>query len=322
MSQAKNRSWSITVYPLKYEDASPEAIEEAESGWLHELEHGPIPFGDPMVFLYGCMERGRKGKKLHCHYHVYFKNQVRYSTIQKIFGTSIKIQRTRKAESWEAYIRKEGEFANKADTHIAGPWTYGEKPAPGKPKAAWAEIKEMVKANASNAQILEAHPFAATQMRAIGVLRETFSQPPQIPFETPYAYQREVLDLCTAEPVHRRWIWVYSKEYGTGKTQLGVALCATTPTLIASRRDPRSTLLMFRPEHHRVICFDLPRLFHLTEDFLNFLEELSDQKYLVSDKYESSQKFVKAHIVILTNRSPPLERFGDRIKAIEANKVF
>lgn len=322
MSQAKNRSWAVTSYCTKYAGASAESIDDAEAEWLHQQEHGPIEFAPPLVYLYGCMERGKKGKKLHCHYWAYFKNQVRLSTIQKIFGKNIKAKPVQDADSYELYIRKEGKFADKADTHIAGPWTFGDRPTPGKAKKAWEDIRDLVKANASNAQILEAHPFAATQMRAIGVLRETFTPPPPMPFETPFAYQREVLELCAADPVPRRWIWVYSKEYGTGKSQLGVALCSRYPTLMASRRDPRSTLMMFRPEHHRVIVFDLPRLTHLTEEFLDFLEDLSDHKFLVSDKYESSQKYVKAHIVILTNRSPPLERFKERIKEIIATPVY
>lgn len=319
MASSKSRDWAVTVYPIKYGSADPEDIDAAEQNWLHDTEKGPFRCEGHLVYLYGCMERGKNGK-LHCHYRAYFKNPVRQASIAEVFGTNIKATFTADADSYESYIRKEGKFADKKPTQVAGPWLHGDRPAPSRQNM-WREVHSMVLAGKQDHEIFAAFPFAAVCSRALTAMRNAIPQEIPAPFETPYAYQNEVIRLCSLPPVPRRWIWVYSKEYGTGKSQLGVELARRFNAVMGSRKDPRSTLLMLRRTHN-VIIFDLPRLAHLSEELLKFWEDLSDQKLLVSDKYESSTKFVVAHLVILTNRSPPIERFGDRIKAIEASKVF
>lgn len=319
MASSKSRDWCVVVYPIKYSDGDGEAIDAAEQSWLHEKEKGPFRCEGHLIYLYGCMERGKAGK-LHCHYRAYFKNPVRQASVAEVFGTNIKATFTADADALETYIRKEGKFAEKKDTQVAGPWLHGDRPAPSRQNM-WREVHTMVKAGKTDDEIFTAFPFAAVCSRALTAMRNAQPLTIPAPFETPYAYQTRVITMCEGPIERRRWIWVYSKEYGTGKSQLGVELCRRFNAVMGSRKDPRSTLLMLRPEH-RVIIFDLPRLFHLSEDILQFWEDLSDQKLLVSDKYESASKYVVAHLVILTNRSPPIERFGDRIKAIEANKVY
>ena len=320
---AKFRDWTVTVYPIKYATATEEDIATAEDGWLHEQEHGPFGLQDKIVYMYGCMERGAKGSKLHCHYRVYFANQVRIASLQKIFGKNIKAAVCQNPDAYEEYIRKEGKFVDKADTHIAGPWSMGEKPIQGKRKSSWAEIRDMIiNDHASNAQIIAVHPFAAVHSKALEVIRQAFPAPnaiPPEPFLHPFPYQKKVIDLVATPPVPRQWIWVWSKEKGVGKSQLGQYILMHGPGVLGSK-DRRSVLYAYDPGVHRAIVFDLPLYSDLTDEFLMFLEELSDHKYLMSDKYQPIQKFVRAHIVVLTNHAPPVEKWGHRLHIVEAVK--
>nr|WAE42479.1 MAG: replication associated protein [Cressdnaviricota sp.] len=323
MSRAKSRDWSVTVYPCSYKDSTPEEIEDKEAEWLSDKEKGPFRAQESLIYLFGCMERGHKNHKLHCHYRAHFKNAVRLQTIHEVFGSYNKSYHMADALSWTLYIKKEGKFEEAPDkiTHVAGPFEDGEMPPPSR-QIMWQEVRTMVKAGARDNDIFEAFPFAANCASAIRNMRAALPQviPEQFWLDCPYmAYQQRVLDMC-AEPIQvRRWIWVWSTEYHTGKSQLCVELQRIGPGLVFSYKDPRSGLYLFEPNYHKIICFDIPRGVKLTDALMNEWESISDGTMQVSDKFYPVVKRIYAHLVIFSNHHPPL-RYKDRIVEVLAKK--
>lgn len=135
-------------------------------------------------------------------------------------------------------------------------------------------------------------------------------------------YQERVMELLAEPRVHRRVIWVWSDEFGTGKTFLAEHIRATYPTLTASPDDPAATALSLEREH-KVVIFDLPRdyVFALHTPFTLQLEKYSDGGTIRSPKYRSCSKTFYGHVVVMCNHAP-LERFRDRIVPIKAIKSF
>lgn len=317
----KKRDWAITVYPTDYGKADDDAIIDAEANWLHDTETGPFHLtdGKNIEYLYGCMEIG-KSRKLHCHYRVYFTNRVRYKTMHKIFGKNIKAKPCYFPDEYEAYIRKEGpKNAKKSKTHVAGPWQEGRRPQQGKAKA-WDDVRDMVKANATTAEIIDKHGFMAPHSNAISYLRNTYAPLPVYPFFNAYAYQQEVLDLVFDPPVQRRIIWVWSAEKNVGKTDLGTAIALRYPTIFASA-DRNANFLQYEQGITKVVIFDLPRSTKFTRELYDMFEEFSDWRFVSSPKYHSVRKFIKSHLIVITN-NPPEQLFRERIKEIKASKVY
>ncbi|AUM61753.1 Rep [uncultured virus] len=127
-------------------------------------------------------------------------------------------------------------------------------------------------------------------------------------------WQREVYHLLSQAPEHRRIIWIYSDESGTGKT--------TFMDFVSTKRDvlPASGKLadiLYAYDKNEIIWFDMAR----TEsgDIYTILENLSNIGYKLSTKYLSVKKFVKAHIVVTSNYVPDIQRLPKRFVCFEAS---
>lgn len=269
-----------------------------------------------MTYLHGVMERGLKGQKLHCHYRVYFKNAMRLQGLQAIFGKAMKASPTQHPEAVERYIQKHDQ------TYLAGTWKFGVMPCDQ--ARAFPAIVQALREGKSDGEILTQYPVSLPYLNIMAKARIALLPKPLIPAsvtqveETPYPYQAEVKALIKGLPVARRWIWVWSTETGTGKTALGEWILNKAPGIAVT--DMRSTVFKYNPVKHRALIADVPHEGVITQEMMSLWEMLSDQRTLSSDKYESTDKVVVAHMVIITNEAPhPFHlNVSKRILAIHA----
>ena len=117
----------------------------------------------------------------HVHLYVSFENQRNVTTMKKLFGDFIHIEKALGThEECIAYCEKIGEkHADKKHTQVEGSfWEIGERPVT-KPdaKAKWAAVYELAKAGELSAlEILELYPSLSNQLPKIELLVERFKE--------------------------------------------------------------------------------------------------------------------------------------------------
>lgn len=130
-------------------------------------------------------------------------------------------------------------------------------------------------------------------------------------------WQREILDFLKGEPTPRRIIWIWSIQSSTGKTTFKKYVQATYPkTFLLGAMNLKDTMYSYTDQN--IIWFDVPRQAPLDAEFTSQLETLSDGGIVNSTKYKTKNKIVSAHIVVTTNRPPPIDRLPNRIISFEA----
>lgn len=146
-----------------------------DKGYTHEqIERLLKSFNS---FEYGCLcdEIGEQ-ETPHTHIFVIFKNAVMFSTIQsKFYGAHIEPANGNNQQNRD-YIRKEGKWAEdeKKETNLIETFKeFGEMPPDREAgKKLKVEVYEMVKAGASNYEIIEKYPIAMNMLDNIEKVRQ------------------------------------------------------------------------------------------------------------------------------------------------------
>lgn len=120
-------------------------------------------------------------------------------------------------------------------------------------------------------------------------------------------------------PVTRCIYWIWSAESATGKSTFK-KYCASKMTLLDVNTAKMDDIL-YAYTGQQVIWINLPR--HVPDSllttYMNVLERLSDGGIQASNKYESKQKKVKAHIVVTANIPPPHDLLPKRFVEVKAS---
>lgn len=128
-------------------------------------------------------------------------------------------------------------------------------------------------------------------------------------------WQNEVIGLLDEPVEKRRIIWIWSSESGTGKTTM-FDYCSAKYNILPGT-DYANTLYAY--DGHGVVWFDLSR--HQTHDHIPYhaLEKLSNQTVHLSTKYQTTRKYVSAHIVVTANIAPDENKIPNRCVKIYAS---
>lgn len=130
--------------------------------------------------------------------------------------------------------------------------------------------------------------------------------------------QRAIMTLCKDSPVgsHRKIIWIWSSESGTGKSSIADLLRQhDLSVFIYPQEAPlKDALGMYADE--LVTIIDVPRDGRV--DYLYpILESISDQTLLASGKYQGTINRFFCHTIVLSNTSPDHDRLPGRIQEFQ-----
>jgi len=159
--------------------------------------------------------------------------------------------------------------------------------------------------DAESLEVLAKYPRFARS-----VYDRTRPAPPQLELEL-RPWQNRLVTLLDEAVLKRRIIWVWSAASNLGKSTMKEYFYTRKKLLVINA----TTLdnIMYAYDEHEIIWWDVARSTPLNASFSSILETLSDGGIVPSNKYECSNKYVKAHIVVSSNRAPIFTRLPDRI---------
>lgn len=216
-------------------------------------------------------------------------------------------------------------YCKKGDSW-AGTWRFerGDLAVPAQGKRNDLEIiRDCVKQGLSWVQIIEQVPGAMRFFKEIKMYRHALFEAQPKPMENLELrpWQAELFGLLNGPVEMRRIFWIWSPFSAVGKTTTMQHYMASYPSTVLSATMKLVDLMhAFDELTHRVIWFDLSRSDPLDAVATDILEKLSNGGYVFSGKYESSQKWVKAHIVVTCNRAPPVDRLPQRCVEYRINE--
>lgn len=257
-------------------------------------------------------------KKQHFQGYMEFNNPMPFNQIKRQFPSIHLIKRAPKASALHNYT-----YCTKDESRISGPFIKGD----------WAPILQKKKVNNQGKRndlkidllikdISEGKPYKELIMtysaiflkskQAFDVYYEQYKPQKVLKIEINlYNWQKEVIEILNHTRVHRRIIWIWSDESGTGKS-LFKQYCENIYSVLEVNTD-NFTNLIHVYDNHRIIWLNLGREDILTSNHIRLLERLSDGGYVQSTKFNGSRKFIDSHIVVTSNHSPPHDRIPKRI---------
>lgn len=176
-----------------------------------------------------------------------------------------------------------------------------------------------------NTPAMVCRTFNASVARNLSALKEIYNNPifeqvDPLAGKPLYGWQIEAKQILMGPHPARQILWIYSEEYGTGKSHFMQHMSTCVPTLLGNHEDARSAAFLIRPDT-RIIWFDLDRMFHLNTQFTQQLERLSTGGLIEVSKFTPRQVQYWGHVVVTCNFPPPVE-YADRCKGIQANLLF
>lgn len=130
-----------------------------------------------------------------------------------------------------------------------------------------------------------------------------------------YPWQEEVFNFLAGAPLHRRIFWIWSSASSTGKTTFRDWVSLQLDVLPASGK---LTDILYAYDNNEVVWFDFTRAQEGYESY-HTLEELSNIGFKLSTKYQTTRKFVKAHIVVTSNHPPDHGKLPNRFVVYDIN---
>jgi hypothetical protein len=133
-------------------------------------------------------------------------------------------------------------------------------------------------------------------------------------------WQTDVIALLDGEPVHRRIIWIWSKQSNTGKTTFGTYL-STKYDVLPCGTKLWDTLAAYDDQH--ILWFDLTRS-ESTRDWTPYsqLERLSNHAFQLSTKGTPVvRKYIKSHVMVTANIAPDERRLPQRFHVINLDDI-
>lgn len=215
-------------------------------------------------------------------------------------------------EPMRAKIEEAAAYANKEESRVAGPWTYGEMVKRGSNKRAMIEeYKKDPEGMAFE------NPAKSRRIRAF-IDNEVFTVP-VLNFDRPW--QVELKALIDVPADNRKIIWVYGPDGGEGKSSYARYLL--TKGWFYSRGGKAENIkYAYISNPVRDIVFDYPRS---QNDYVNYavIEELKD-RIIDSTKYEPCQmaEVNNVHVIVMSNFLPEEGKFSaDRVHKIYCNPL-
>lgn len=268
-----------------------------------------------------CWEAGRmqlevcpKSGKDHVQGFLILHGKRRFSVVQRwLPGVHLELMRGTPRQAW-VYASK---LDSRADASKFWELEWGECPKEqerGK-RTDLEAIRDAVAEGKDNVDVIQSIPGALRYMREMDQYRSLLEtkKPRMGPFpeEDLRPWQKVFLTLLDGPPLPRRIFWIWSEHSNVGKTSLMQFIAAKAPgRVLCATRDLAALLLAYAKQD--IIWFNFPREVPLDALTASVLETISDGGFILSTKYYSTQKYVRAHVVVTCNRGPPLARLPKR----------
>lgn len=262
----------------------------------------------------GQVEESPSTKKLHVQGFMILTGKRRAGVVRKWFpGAHIELMRARDpTKAWDYCMKDESRAVYPYYWSIAK----GERPKqpePGK-RSDLEKIRDLVKAGVADVDIIDEVPGAMRYLKDITSYRNLLEDKKERPTPAIHLrpWQEDLVRTLDGEIQQRRIIWLWSPYSAVGKTTTMQYYMALRPgSTIIGTKSLDNLLYAYKPSH-RVIWFDFSRSNPLDAGATDVLEQLSNGGYLFAGKYQSTQKYVSAHVVVTCNRSPPVDRLPMR----------
>lgn len=274
-------------------------------------------------YLRGQLERAPETAHLHAQPCVVYPRRVRWGQVCDDFPGA-HVERMRGTlEQAIAYCTKEASRVPESE----GGWSLelGERPVSNQGKRSDLEhIRDLVKDGLTWVDIIDHVPQAMRYAKEIRAYRLALEEKKDVEIEPVVLrdWQQELFSLLLGPVKTRRIFWVWSEHSAVGKTTTMRVFGDTyRSTVLSGTRKLSDLMHAYDVLTHRVIWFDLSRSDPIDAEMTTILEQLSNGGYVFSGKYESTQKRVKAHIVVTCNRPPPHDRLPERCVEYRINAI-
>jgi hypothetical protein len=195
-------------------------------------------------------------------------------------------------------------YANKEDTRIAGPWSYGEPGVTQGRRVDLDAFRDAVLGGASDEQLLLDHVGAiAKYPRLASTIRRTLasSNATKVTITEPTTWQRAALTIAAAAATVRTVHWFVDSAGNGGKTYLCKHLMHNNNAFYSVGGKHADILFAYQGEG--IVCFDFPRS---SEEFVCYsvIEALKNGVVTIS-KYESQTFVFPVPIVFVFSNFEP-----------------
>lgn len=208
-------------------------------------------------------------------------------------------------------------YCSKEESKVAGPWTFGEEPAVGRPKAKHSvedAVAALEECGYDVSVLAQSQPILFAKFhRQVEALAARVQPKPQVDFSQPRPWQKDVLDLVESDPDSRSVNWFIDPEGGQGKTYLSKYLVSEKSAFYCTGGRHQDILHAYN--NQRIIIFDFTRD---KADMVayNVIEMLKNGMFF-SGKYNSTTKarIGDAHVIVFSNFEPDRSKLSaDRWK--------
>lgn len=253
-----------------------------------------------MLFMTFQKEECPETKKLHWQGYSY------YESVRKLKAVIKEWQKTFKGAHIEVSRSglRAGFYCMKNESRVEGPWMLGKAPKQGE-RTDLVEAKNAIQESRSWRSIVNNDELVPVVSKYLTWTRELYAcrdLPSRdiLRMEKWVTWQYLAFCLLTEKPVHRRIIWIWGN-HSAGKT-LFMQEMETRFDLLVGGENLKDTIHAY--DGQEIIWFDAAKRKEFDREFSTMLEHLSNGGKILSGKYNSTQKFVDAHIVVTSNRKP------------------
>lgn len=292
MSQAGLRNWVFTAY---------------------DLEHFQVPDTDKN-FRY-CIYQAETcptTSRVHLQGYAEFTRTMRMKKIKELFHDPTMHLEPRQGSREQARA-----YCKKAETRYAEPIEFGTWDVePGKRLDLVASREKILGKRKLEECFQDAELDSVTTKYPRWVERVHASKKVDYTFELDLKdWQRDLYGLLEQEVQHRRIFWIWSTKSATGKTTFMEWISLKMDVLPAQGKLQD---ILYAYDSNQIIWFDMTRAQAGYESY-SALETLSNVGFKLSTKYQTTKKFVRAHIVVTSNHAPDKTKLPDRFYEINVD---
>lgn len=234
---------------------------------------------------------------------IVFECRKRFTTVRRLFGNQVHLERCRDALASRTYCQKDGDF-----------FEFGALPAPsirGK-RSDLEEFKEDVKNGEFNIDVLREQHSTVVARYPRFVNDYIRQHRPGIPLETyPLRdWQGDLLERLKREADRRSIVFVIDFHGNAGKSWFSDYVAGLLPDVQVMCPGKKADMAFSLKEGTRILFIDAPR--SKQGDFIqyDFLEDVKNGR-VFSPKYESCMKYLKmCHVVVMTNEEPDMTKLS------------
>ena len=271
-----------------------------------------LVIGGKATFVTWQLELSASGT-YHYQGYVEFDQRKRLAGVVKVLGQA-------HCEIRKGTQRQAIEYANKAETRIGGPWTYGEAAVSTQGKRSDLEAACELAATDGIRAVREQHPTSyvkyykgltkvadeAREEKILARERDSFAKAELRP------WQQSLVDKLSGDPDPRKIHWYWEDEGNVGKTFVAKYLMSTQDALVLDCSKKADLSYMIKDHTGAVILFNITRT--IGDDFMNHVyglcESIKDD-LVISTKYETKRVALgPQHVVVFSNREPEYDKWS------------